>query len=142
MNNCIFCKIVNNEIEAKKVAENKFAVAFLDAFPISAGHCLIVPKKHYDNLSECPKKILNKVSLLVGEVVNKLKKSNLDIKGFNYLSNEQKIAGQEIMHFHVHIIPKYSKKSGFNFTITKEKNLNKAIENKINNELQKLIINK
>ena len=58
------------------------------------------------------------------------------------MNYEQKISGQEIMHFHVHIIPKYSKKSGFNFTITKEKNLNKAIENKINNELQKLIINK
>lgn len=142
MSDCIFCKIVNNEIKPKKIAENKHAIAFLDAFPISSGHCLVVPKNHYDNFSSCPAEIIGEVATLAHEVANKLKKSNLDIKGFNYLSNEQKIAGQEIPHFHLHIIPKYSEKSGFSFIVNNKSDEEKTNQTKINDELDKLIINK
>jgi histidine triad (HIT) family protein len=50
---CIFCKIVNKEIPAKIIAENKGAIAFLDVNPVSDGHTIIIPKKHFMNLSQC-----------------------------------------------------------------------------------------
>ena len=53
MSDCIFCKIVNKDISSRVVAENEHAIAFLDAFPTSYGHCLIIPKQHYANLVEC-----------------------------------------------------------------------------------------
>lgn len=117
MSDCIFCKILNNEINAKIIAENENAIAFLDASPISDGHCLVIAKKHLPDLALCEDKILTDVILLTKEVANKIETcKKLNPWGINYLSNQGKIAGQEIMHFHIHIIPKYIKEKGFNFS--------------------------
>ena len=110
--NCLFCKIASNEIQSKKIGENKSAICFMDINPLSDGHCLVISKKHYDNLSSLNSKEFKNIMKLVSEVVNKLKKSELNPLGFNYLSNENEIAGQEVFHFHMHIIPKYSKDKG------------------------------
>jgi len=112
MSDCIFCKIIKGEIPCYKIAENKNAIAFLDVTPYSNGHTLIIPKKHYPNLSSTPEKILNDVMKLTKVVVKKLTKS-LKPSGFNYVSNENEIAGQCVFHFHLHVIPKYSKNEGF-----------------------------
>lgn len=122
MNNCLFCKIKTNDLPIKKIAENKNAIAFLDAFPISYGHCLVIPKNHYSNLSECDPHVLHDVIQLTRDVANKLENANLGIKGFNYLSNQNEIAGQVVMHFHVHIIPKYNEETGIKFNNNKIKN--------------------
>ncbi len=113
MSECIFCKIANKEIETNIIAENELAIAFLDTSPVSDGHTLIIPKKHFRNFSETPEEYLTAVSNLAKEVANKIKCSKLDPWGFNYLSNEESIAGQVIFHFHIHIIPKYGKDEGF-----------------------------
>ncbi len=116
MKDCIFCKIVNKEIPAKVIAENERAIAFLDAFPISDGHVLVIPKKHYADLGLCDEASLVDVIKLVKQVSNDIEDTKkLDPWGFNYLSNQGKIAGQEVMHFHMHIIPKYEKDKGFMF---------------------------
>ena len=113
MSECIFCKIINNEIPSKKIAENNGAIAFLDLYPVSLGHTLVIPKKHCPNFSECDDESLNYVMSLAKDVANLLKNTNLGIQGFNYLSNENAIAGQVIPHFHFHIIPKYNEGKGF-----------------------------
>lgn len=115
--NCIFCKIATKEIPARLIAENDYAIAFLDANPAANGHTLIIPKMHCENFSSCDDKYLMGVSLLAKEVAKKIKVSPLKPFGFNFLSNEQKIAGQEIMHYHLHVIPKYAKESGFKFGV-------------------------
>lgn len=113
---CIFCKIVSGEINAKIIAENEHAIAFLDAFPISDGHALVIPKKHYLDLSLCDDVALIDVIKLVKKVAINLEDvKKLNPWGFNFLSNQGKIAGQEIMHFHIHVIPKYIKNKGFVF---------------------------
>ena len=113
MSDCIFCKIVNNEIPSKKISENDKAVAFLDLYPVSLGHTIVIPKKHFDSFSECDDEYLCAVSKLAKQVANTLKEANLGIEGFNYLSNEKAIAGQVINHYHFHVIPKYKQDKGF-----------------------------
>lgn len=120
MSDCIFCKIKNNEIHVNKVGENKHAIAFLDAYPITYGHCLVIPKEHYENLSSCEsQEVLHDVIDLTKAIADKLKNLNVGIQGFNYLSNEKPIAGQMVMHFHMHIIPKYDEQTGFKFAAQK-----------------------
>lgn len=96
-----------------KLCENEHAIAILDVNPISDGHTLIISKKHYQNFSSCPDEVLSSMSLLSKQVANKLFNSPLKPWGMNYLSNENAIAGQVINHFHIHVIPKYSKNEGF-----------------------------
>lgn len=115
MKDCIFCKIVANEIPGKIVAENDLAMAFLDINPSSLGHTLVIPKAHFDNLSSTSDDYLSAVMELAKEVTLKLKKSNLGVQGVNYLSNEGTIAGQVIEHFHLHVIPKYQVGMGLIF---------------------------
>ncbi|ADC31258.1 histidine triad (HIT) hydrolase-like protein [Mycoplasmoides gallisepticum str. F] len=117
--NCVFCKIINNEIQAHVVAQNHLAIAFLDAFPVSNGHTLVIPKKHYQDFSHTPKEEMHAVTDLAQEVVKLLDRSDLNVHGYNYLSNQASIAGQEVFHFHLHIIPKYATKEGFGFKTNK-----------------------
>ncbi len=111
--NCVFCKIANKKMSAKIIKENDYAIAFLDLNPTSEGHCLVISKKHHLDLVTCFKKELNAVIDLVQETARLLESTKLQPWGFNYLSNQGKIAGQEINHFHFHIIPKYEKNNGF-----------------------------
>lgn len=115
---CIFCKIVNNEAKSLVVASNEKAIAFLDINPISVGHTIIVPKIHSHNLSTTPDEYLFDVIKLSKFVVQLLERSALQPWGFNYLSNEGTIAGQVINHFHLHVIPKYAKKEGFELDLS------------------------
>lgn len=112
MEKCLFCKIINKEIQSKIIYENEYVLCFLDINPISNGHCLVVPKKHFKNLCETDEIYLQHISLALKIIANKLYNSKLKPWGMNYLSNENAIAGQEILHFHFHIIPKYFANEG------------------------------
>lgn len=126
---CVFCKIVNGEIPAKIVNENEHAVAFLDVSPISSGHILVIPKKHYLDLSTCNVDYLIDVIKLLQETTKLVEScKKLDPWGFNYLSNQGSIAGQEVNHFHFHVIPKYSKNEGFDFSSTKKSKSQESLD--------------
>lgn len=117
MLDCIFCKIINNEISSYKLCENEHAIAFLDVNPATEGHTIIIPKKHVIDLSFCDKESLHGVIDLVQHVSNVIQRSKkLDVWGVNYLSNQGRIAGQIIDHFHFHVIPKYSINEGLKIT--------------------------
>ncbi|MGL4952047.1 MAG: HIT domain-containing protein, partial [Mycoplasma sp.] len=83
--------------------------------PISDGHTLVIPKNHHLDLSTCYKADNKAVWDLVQDVSRMLESTKLNPWAFNFLSNQGKIAGQEVNHFHVHIIPKYDDKHGFAF---------------------------
>lgn len=107
MSNCIFCKIVAEELPCYKIYEDDDFLAFLDIQPISKGHTLIIPKKHYENFATTPSDLLAKmikVVHLVGLAVQKA--TNAD--GFNIGLNNGSAAGQIIMHTHFHIIPRFN----------------------------------
>ncbi len=115
--NCIFCKIIQHEIPSKVVAENDYALAFMDISPASNGHCLVIPKKHFVDLEHTNDDYLMQMIKLVKEVASILSyDKQLDPWGFNYLCNQGDIAGQVVKHTHIHIIPKYAKNEGFSFS--------------------------
>lgn len=122
MEKCLFCKIINKEIESKIIYENEYVLSFLDIDPISNGHCLVVPKKHFKNLQTTDEIYLQQISIALKVVANKLYNSKLKPWGMNYLSNENAIAGQEIPHFHFHVIPKYFASEGLILQTKKLKN--------------------
>lgn len=119
--NCLFCKIIKGEITAHIIKESDKCLAFMDINPISDGHILVITKTHFRNLSLCDVEDLKEVILMVKEIAIQLNNSDLDNWGINYLSNEESIAGQEVMHFHMHIIPKYGKNEGLKYNISNKK---------------------
>ncbi len=107
MDDCLFCKIINGEIPSYKVYEDNDILAFLDIAPISYGHTLVVPKKHYCNFEEIPKEDLCQIIKAVKKI-GKAFKYGLDLKGYNIQVNNGPVAGQVIPHLHFHLIPRKS----------------------------------
>lgn len=105
---CIFCSIIHREIPGSIIYEDDTLIAFLDISQVSKGHTLIVPKKHVANLLLCDDETLQHMMKIAKMIANHLM-DKLDAKGMNVLSNINEVAGQSVSHFHVHLIPRYSK---------------------------------
>lgn len=106
MEDCIFCKIVKGEIPSKKIFEDEKVFVFLDIKPMAKGHCLIIPKQHFENIFDAPEEILKEVIFATKKVVSLLQKS-LGVDGVNIFNNNGKTAEQSIFHLHFHILPRY-----------------------------------
>ncbi len=105
---CIFCKIIKREIPSKILAETKNSIAFLDAFPLTKGHSLVIPKNHYEKIHDIP----SHENSDLFELVRTLSKKIDSITGATLISiHNGKESGQEIPHVHVHLIPR-SKEDG------------------------------
>ena len=103
---CIFCKLANGTIPTNTIYEDDDFRVFLDAAPATKGHCLIVPKEHYDDLESLDDKVAAKVLPLAKKMMILLKEK-LNWDGFNIVQNNKEIAGQTVFHFHMHLIPRY-----------------------------------
>jgi len=103
---CIFCEIIAGNIPGKKVYEDDEILAILDISQTTKGHTLVMPKKHYENFQEMPENEFGSLMEKVQAISKKLMR-NLDAKGCNVLINTNEVAGQSVMHAHVHIIPRY-----------------------------------
>ena len=104
---CIFCKIANGEIPSTTIYEDDDFRVFFDIAPASKGHCLIVPKEHFDNVFEMDDETAGKLFVLATKVARSLKKE-LNLEGLNIVQNNGTIAGQTVFHFHMHMIPRYT----------------------------------
>ncbi len=101
---CIFCRII---LDKKDILfENDLAVAFYDAFPVSQGHTLIIPKRHIETYFD-----LNSDEIkAIFDLSNKVKNHLDDLyhpDGYNIGFNAGVAAGQSVMHCHMHVIPRY-----------------------------------
>ena len=103
---CIFCKIAAGEIPSKTIYEDEAFRVILDLGPATRGHALILPKNHADNLYELPEEDASRVLLVAKKVALQMKK-NLNCPGLNLVQNNGEVAGQTVMHFHMHLIPRY-----------------------------------
>ena len=111
MKDCIFCKIAKGEIEVKKIVENDNFLVFPDANPKIEGHCLIIPKKHFTNILDLPSNLGSELLDIIKEVAEiKIKEG---FEGFNLVQNNGGVAGQEVLHTHLHFLPR-KKGDGFN----------------------------
>ena len=131
LQNCVFCKIVNKEIPAKIVFENSLNLAFLDLFPLSNGHTIVIPKRHYANLEDIPIKELHHIIETVKQVAI-LIHNRLEIDGYNILQNNFKAAGQVVNHFHFHIIPRRMDDNKFKLSIPHEQATEESLEKIVN----------
>ena len=100
---CIFCKIANKEIPSRIFMETGNSIAFLDAFPVSRGHTLVIPKNHYEKVQDMTDIDNNDLFDTVYKVISKVDK----LTGSTLLAiHNGKDSGQEIPHVHVHLIPR------------------------------------
>ncbi len=106
MSDCIFCKIANGEIPSNTIFENSDFRVILDNGPATKGHALVLPKSHYADLFEIPQDTLAEAAKVAKEVAAKMK-DKLGCDGLNLVQNNGSAAGQTVMHFHLHIIPRY-----------------------------------
>lgn len=102
---CIFCKIALKKIDAKIIDENENAIAFLDAFPLTSGHTLVIPKRHYEKLQEVEFDQVTPLFNLV-HTISAYVERGTGAQSTLIAIHNGKDAGQEIPHLHVHIVPR------------------------------------
>ena len=107
MNNCIFCKIVKKEIPATVIFEDEDVLVFMDIGPIIKGHALVIPKKHYDPVTETPDEMVAKLHITAKKVA-RAQMNAFGADGVNILQNNGKASGQVVEHIHVHVIPRFN----------------------------------
>ena len=106
MENCIFCKIVKGEISSAKIWEDEKVFVFLDINPLSKGHCLIIPKKHSENIFDIEEETLKEIIKTAKNLAQKMK-IFLKVTGVNLVNSSGIDAEQSVPHFHFHLIPRY-----------------------------------
>jgi histidine triad (HIT) family protein len=103
---CTFCKIIRSEEQAYTVFEDDISLAFLDIRPLFPGHCLLVPKKHYETLIDLPSPLVGpffqNVQLLAHAIEMGLQADGTFVAINNRVS-------QSVPHLHVHIVPRHKK---------------------------------
>ena len=104
MDECLFCKIVNNEVPCELVFENEYLLAFRDINPQAPTHILVIPRKHISTINE----LETEDAGLVGEILltakNLAKVENIDQDGFRTVFNCNKDGGQTVFHIHLHLL--------------------------------------
>ena len=101
-NPCIFCNIEKSGC----AHENELAYASYDSYPVTEHHCLIIPKRHIKDYFDLSNKELVACNDLIQIVKNEIIKKDPSVKGFNFGTNIGKVAGQSILHCHLHLIPR------------------------------------
>ncbi len=117
MSECVFCKIIAGEIPSRRIYEDDAAVAFLDVAPLHEGHTLVVPKRHVADLVADPT-ALAEIAPAVSAVAASLVAA-LDADGLNMFQSTGAIAGQEVFHLHVHLVPRHDGDGGFSETVAR-----------------------
>ena len=111
--NCIFCKIVRGEMPSSVIFEDEHSVAFMDVFPIVEGHCLLIPKIHYENMFDVDPDVVAHLAKNLADLTRRVQKAT-GAQGVINIATNGEGAGQEIPHLHFHAIPR-SKGSPFGF---------------------------
>lgn len=121
-NHCIFCKIADHVVPSNIIYEDDDVVAFLDNSQVTIGHTLVIPKKHYENFLSTPHYLISKV-MIVAQRIGQILINDFKAKGVNILTNCYEAAGQSVMHFHVHVIPRYISSDGFRLEFKENQDL-------------------
>ena len=102
---CIFCRIVRKDLPCSVVFEDEVILAFMDIGPLAEGHLLVIPKPHFENVSDLPADLMAAVAAHFPSLGRALM-AVTGATGFNILANEGAVAGQEVGHVHFHLIPR------------------------------------
>jgi histidine triad (HIT) family protein len=102
---CVFCRIVAGTIPCHRLAQTPHTLAFLDIMPLSRGHCLVIPKGHWELLDQMPPEVAGACGAELARVASALREAT-GCAGWNVLQNNGEVAGQVVKHVHFHLIPR------------------------------------
>lgn len=108
MDNCIFCKILANQIPSSLVYKDELCSAILDIQPINSGHLLVIPNEHASFLSGLDPDTGAQMFRVAQRLGQALRSGVVPCDGVNLLLSDGEVAGQEVLHVHLHVIPRYS----------------------------------
>ncbi len=140
MSKTIFEKIADREIPSNIVYEDDVCIAFTDAFPLSKGHTLVIPRKPVENIYELDEETGAHIMKVITKVSNAIKEA-FNPAGLNIVQNNGEYASQTVFHIHFHLIPRYeSEYDGFSYNWKQDPNerddkQKKEIEDAIKNRL-------
>lgn len=109
--NCLFCKIVSKEIASPIIYEDDHAIAFFDIMPRTPGHTLVVPKDHAPTIVQLPPNEVGPLFAVVKKMTALLVEK-LGSDGATIGINQGRVAGQEVDHLHVHVMPRWAGDGG------------------------------
>jgi histidine triad (HIT) family protein len=103
---CLFCGIVNGEVNTSVVFEDEISLAFLDHRPLFRGHCLLIPRTHYETLSDLPENLVGPFFKNV-QLLTRAVEAALEAEGSFVAMNNR--VSQSVPHLHVHVVPRKRK---------------------------------
>jgi len=103
---CVFCKIVRKEAPASVLFEDNSTLAFLDIRPLNDGHTLVIPKEHYETIYDMPEDLVCQIYMLVKRMTVAVKNAT-KADGITIIQQNGRAAGQEVLHVHVHVVPRF-----------------------------------
>ena len=118
---CVFCKIISGEYSSHKIYEDDTVLAILDLSQATVGHTLVMPKAHIENIYEMDEDVAKHLFNVVTKIAKHYKKVIPNLAGLNLLNNNEEAAGQTVMHYHMHIIPRYTDDDLINMQFTEHK---------------------
>lgn len=127
MNDCIFCKIINGELPSKTVYEDEIIKVIMNINPNTNGHLLVLPKEHFVNIMDIKDEVITHSLKVIRESLFPLLKERLKCEGLTLAENNE--LGQEIKHFHIHLIPRYPDDGAdFNYDESKLSDLDQVFD--------------
>lgn len=102
---CIFCKLANHVFDTNIIYEDDTFTVILDAAPANPGHALILPKEHYQDIFDIDEETLGKAMKLAKKIAAR-QTEVLGCDGVNVIQNNKEAAGQSVLHYHLHVIPR------------------------------------
>ncbi len=113
---CIFCRIVRGEAPGHLVWQDEMVAAFMDIYPSSRGHVLVVPRRHAVTVWDLTAQEAGAVMQAAWRIAHALRRV-LQPAGLNLLQSNGAVAGQQVFHFHLHLIPRYGGEEGLRFRL-------------------------
>ena len=133
---CRFCKVIRGEVESYIVFEDEVSVAFLDYRPLVHGHCLLVPKDHYETIIDLPTELIAPLFNNIQLLAHAVEKGLMAEGSFVAINNR---VSQSVPHLHIHVVPRRRKDGLRGFFWPRHSYKDKEAIVKIQNLLQSAI---
>jgi histidine triad (HIT) family protein len=108
MSHCTFCDILANKKPSSIVSEDELCTAFMDIQPVNPGHVLVIPNQHAAHLADLDPDHGAHLFRIAQRIAQALHKSGLPCEGVNFFLADGEVAGQDVFHVHLHVIPRFA----------------------------------